>query len=407
MKQLSYPVCSLIGTIVLLTPSPYVSRAAAVEVPISSIHSASPTLVVEHRKSDQAASHDQSQQMDAVTDYPVVVGETWMIEEGVPWSELVWIQKENQEDYVAVLDRFFDAEPNIDNPGISSLWSRQQLEVYGYGHCVYCPVQHPAYPVTAASLKVGDRVFHLQGNQSFFDITEKVAWALKNAHAQTNDVWLRIAIAGGSNYTTRPIGSETIAAWQILYRDAEVGEVAALPEASLTPVSRVPDDIPSDLPVVQESSWRQQSGVVWSEPVIVHDDFNGDYLAVLDRSYESGGVFTGEYSGILTNWSSDQLAIHLYEQDDDYVSISYQCWAVGMIGLQIGEQIFYLQGENNIFSISDDLAKVLASQPSETPMLIYPRFDGELIIREIGPKTVEAWGLIYGSANVDHQDTDG
>ncbi|NER81448.1 MAG: hypothetical protein F6K42_18150 [Leptolyngbya sp. SIO1D8] len=389
----------VIGSFVLLGVPQSISLVSTFEL-FTSIYSldSNITLLADRDELEQAPSHDSLQSIDAEIDYPIVAADTWMTEKGVPWSELVMIRSEHQDDYLAVLDRFYDAESSPNHPGISSLWSRQQLQVYGYGQCIYCEVEHPAYPVSAASLKVGDRVFHLQGGDSSFVISEEVAWALKNAPPY--EVWLRIAIAGGSNYTTRPIGPNTIAAWQTLYQDAEPVEVAALPEAPTTQVSRLPDNLPADLPVIDESTWRQQSGVPWSQPLIVRDDFNGDYLAVLDRDYSSSGFFSRTTSGILTNWSADQLAVHAYEEEESYL-MSYSCWSVRQLVLQIGQQTFYLKGENNIFRISDDLASVLASQPLETPRLSYPQSNGEVITREIGPGTVEAWSVIYGTAEVE------
>lgn len=184
---------------------------------------------------------------------------------------------------------------------------------------------------------------------------------------------------------------------RVLYQDAEMMEVAALPEAPVTLVSRLPDNLSSDLPEINESTWRQQRGVSWSQLIIVRDDFEGDYLAVLDNSYSISGFFTRKVSGILTNWSADQLAIHAYEKEDDNFVLSYSCWPVEKVTLKVGEQTFSLHGENNIFPIHDELANVLASQPEETPMLTYRGLDGAIVTREIGRGTVEAWGMIYGA----------
>lgn len=130
--------------------------------------------------------------------------------------------------------------------------------------------------------------------------------------------------------------------------------------------------------------------MAWSQPVIVRDDFAGDYLAVLDRDY-SQDSWNNWSSGIITNWSADQLAIHLYEGDGR----SYACWAVNQLKLDITGQTFYLKGQNNIFPISDELAVILASAPSGTPLLSYYASEDEQVTREIGPDTVSAWSLIY------------
>jgi hypothetical protein len=113
----------------------------------------------------------------------------------------------------------------------------------------------------------------------------------------------------------------------------------------------------------------------------------------LDRAY-SENSWSGWNSGIITNWSANRLAIHLYEQQ----GASYNCWAVSQLVLQIGKQTFYLKGENNLFIINDELAKVLASQPRETPLLSYAQPDEQVVTREIGPETVAAWQIIYSLA---------
>ena len=69
--------------------------------------------------------------------------------------------------------------------------------------------------------------------------------------------------------------------------------------------------------------------------------------------------------------------------------------------LDIAGQTFYLEGQNNIFPISDELATVLASAPGEAPLLSYYQSEDELIIRKIGPDTVSAWPLIYAPRVAD------
>jgi hypothetical protein len=353
-------------------------------------------LMAERREPDRPAPRPAPRPIDPVTGYPIVNGDTWMTEPDVPWSTLVVVQSAQGDSAVAVLDRFYEEGFAADfrNPGIASQWQRDRLEVYGYGlwqtcyFAVVCDVEHPIYPVTGALLKVGDRVFPLRGKQTYFAISDQVAWALKTAPPQ--QVWLQVAIAGGSNYATRPIGAATIAAWASLYQDAEPPGVAALPEANLGPMVRLPAHLPDHLPVIEETRWRTQSDVLCSQPVIVHDDFNGDYLAVLDRAYSLDG-WSGTSTGILTNWSADAVAIHLYET----TSQSYTAWAVNQIVLELGEQTFVLTGINNRFAISDELARALASPPATAPRISYGQINGDISTRSIGAATVSVWPLIY------------
>ncbi len=191
------------------------------------------------RETNRREQQDPPRQDDPATGYPIVQEDTWVFEDDLPWSELVMVQRESQANYVAIPDRSYETGPGADlrNPGIASLWSHDRLFAVGYGiEQVYfmgfiCDTEHPVFPVSAASLKVGDQIFTLRGRRSAFEISDQIAWALKTA--EPDQVWLRVAIAGGSNYTTRPIGADTIAAFQTIYQNAEPTEVAALPETSM------------------------------------------------------------------------------------------------------------------------------------------------------------------------------
>jgi hypothetical protein len=46
-----------------------------------------------------------------------------------------------------------------------------------------------------------------------------------------------------------------------------------------------------NLPVISNTDWRSEKArIPWSTPVLVRDDFEGDYLAVLDRNYENDAL---------------------------------------------------------------------------------------------------------------------
>lgn len=396
MTRLAVLVSALAASLMVLVTAEALAQTVAQEPNFAGV---TLPLLAERREVDRETAPAPPRAIDPVTGYPIVNADTWMNEADLPWSTLVLVQSDQGDSAVAVLDRFYEEGFAADfrNPGIVSQWRRDRLEVYGYGlwqtcyFAVVCDVQHPLYPVTGASLKVGDRVFHLRGKHTSFSITDEMAWALKTA--QPNQVWLRVAIAGGSNYATRPIGPTTIASWADLYDDAEPVGVAALPEAETGSVSRLPANLPTNLPTIEEARWRTQSDVLCSQPVIVHDDFDGDYLAVLDRAY-SLDIWSDRSTGILTNWSADEVAIHLYESE----SQRYTAWAVNQLVLELGDQTFVLAGVNNRFPISDELARVLANPPDTPPQLSYEQIDGNIATRTIGAATVDAWRLIYAEA---------
>lgn len=375
-----------------------VSDAAAASRPHAVVNgpNSAATIVAERRDPIETETAPQPPEYDSSTGLPIVDADSWLTETDLPWSQLILIRDENHHSALAVLDREYEEGFAADfrNPGVISQWQRHHLEVYGYGliqTCLWgviCDVEHPIYPVSGVSLKIGEQIFDLQPRKHTYTISEEVAWALKNA--PVDEVWIRVAIAGGSNFTTRAIGTETIQAWRELYQDVEQTEVAALSDLSTARVATAAADLPTDLPVVEEARWRFQEDVPCSELVVVQDTFEGDYLAVLDRAY-SIDSWSGTSEGILTNWSRDRLAIHLFEAGPS----SYSAWAVDHITLDLDGQTFVLTGTNNTFAIEAELYNMLGGQLQSPPTITYFDQEGDRVTQEIGAETVEVWQRIY------------
>jgi hypothetical protein len=53
---------------------------------------------------------------------------------------------------------------------------------------------------------------------------------------------------------------------------------------------------------VDGATWRFNDNLPWSVPVVVKDEFNGDYVAVFDRDYQKRDLNAYE-SGLISNWS--------------------------------------------------------------------------------------------------------
>jgi hypothetical protein len=129
----------------------------------------------------------------------------------------------------------------------------------------------------------------------------RMSWpALRQASPQP--VLLRLTLAGGHDTVTHPIGEPTVKAWQVIYQDASQPVPDAL--SSLPAVAPSPPPIPSGLraalPVVEGATWRINDDLPWSVPVLVKDDFDGEYVAVFDRDYQKNDWNTHE-SGLISN----------------------------------------------------------------------------------------------------------
>ncbi|MEO0853431.1 MAG: hypothetical protein AAFY15_08015 [Cyanobacteria bacterium J06648_11] len=76
---------------------------------------------------------------------------------------------------------------------------------------------------------------------------------------------------------------------------------------------------PEGFPIVNDRDWRasvdpvrQAERIPWSRPVIVRDDFDGDYLAVIDRNFLGNFHLNGAETGVITNWSRNYIRVIVY-----------------------------------------------------------------------------------------------
>jgi hypothetical protein len=372
-------------------------------------HVTSDWLLAERQDRHEDFRQNQRPEVDPATGLRIVPGASWMVDDNIPWSEPVIIRAAPGSTYVAVLDRDFEEGPGADVrfPGVATQWSRTAIEVYGYGliqNCFYfvCNTEHPVYPVSLVQLKVDDQVFQLQGKNNRFALGDTLLQALQAA--SPDGVLIRFAIAGSGNIVTRPIGAQTIAAWQTLEQDLPTATVSpGLPMGAaatvVTVTSQLPPHLPADLPVVEGSVWRRGGGLPWSEPVIIQDEFEGDYLAVLDHDYSIYGL--SYEKGIITNWSRDRLQVLIYEGENAATS-SYQTLEVASVELTLNQQVFHLKGRLNQFPLPEAVVQSLGSPPTTSPTISYRNADGDVVTHVIGEGTVNVWPLIYSDVQADH-----
>jgi hypothetical protein len=156
-----------------------------------------------------------------------------------------------------------------------------------------------------------------------------------------------------------------------------------------------------DVPVLNKKDWRTTENVPWSRVVIVKDDFDGDYLAVLDKNYQRNG--TGSETGIISNWSQNYIRVFAYSLKRQCGLFNVVCREIdrkgletGALDVRVGEQVFNLSGKNGNYSISPELATALRNAPTgKAKIRVTLEGSGGTLTNDIGEKTVEAWKAVY------------
>lgn len=181
----------------------------------------------------------------ASSELPVVKSAALDTDLNVPWSKPVRIVDPFEGDYVGIFDRnyfsryFLDTYARIE---VVSLWSQKSARFlvtysdrdclsgqslsydqrlrYGRGlhyaslSSVGCSDFNRALKVTSLSIKIGEQVFRLEGQNSTFPVRNELATALKNSPA--GDVSIRLVGESGAVVDSR-IGKRTVEAWKAVY----------------------------------------------------------------------------------------------------------------------------------------------------------------------------------------------
>jgi hypothetical protein len=159
-----------------------------------------------------------------------------------------------------------------------------------------------------------------------------------------------------------------------------------------------------NLPVISNTDWRSEKArIPWSTPVLVRDDFEGDYLAVLDRNYENDAL-SGFETGVITNWSRRKLRIYSYDTVKSCNVLFCKKRNVAgreakKVAIKAGSQIFRLNGVDGNFELSEAVASALKNSPAgDTKIKIQFEESGVEIVSDIGKGTVAAWKTVYQDA---------
>lgn len=332
-----------------------------------------------------------------------VDGKTWMRGENIPWSTPVLVRDSQKGDYLAVFDRNYSTGLEGKQGrqiGEISNWSRHYISIYGYGlyrSCVVlvfvpvCDTKHPIFPVSTATLKIGSQMFQLEGENSLFAVDDELAYALRNAYPK--QVLLRLTLSGGGETTTKVIGAPTVKAWQVIYQDAgqpmaQTGEPVTSPPG--TTITTGGSSL-ATLPVVNGDTWRTNEHLPWSTPVLVKDEFEGDYVAVFDRDY-SKNEWNANESGLVSNWSRKHIWLHIYEVAS---GSAYSTFGVNAVDIKAGDRLFHVLSQNNRLEVTDELAQALHDAGAGKVAVSFVNREGKTISHQIGDKTISAWKTIY------------
>jgi hypothetical protein len=157
----------------------------------------------------------------------------------------------------------------------------------------------------------------------------------------------------------------------------------------------------SKLPLLRTNDWRAETNLPWSQPVVMADEFEGNYLAVFDKNFQDN-FWTGEKSGIVSNWSRKYLRIYSY--------YSVPCKGIfcqrkniinqaSQVSIKVRDNVFRLEGKSGNFNLNEGLAYALKTAPSgRTRIKILFEENGREVINDIGEGTVQAWKTVYYDA---------
>jgi hypothetical protein len=166
------------------------------------------------------------------TDYPIVESTNLDTNLNVPWSQPVRIKDTFEGESIGIFDRHYFYNRILDTNArieVVSLWSPDSIRFllaysdrdcdfdtnfYSYGIGRDCLASNAALKVTDVYLKIGDRVFRLEGKNSRFKVNNKLANALKQSPSENVNV--RLIVENGESVDSE-IGKKTVEAWKNIY----------------------------------------------------------------------------------------------------------------------------------------------------------------------------------------------
>lgn len=150
----------------------------------------------------------------------------------VPWSQPVKIVDPFEGEGVGIFDKnyFYKRLLNTNTRvQVISLWQRESIRLllaYSDRNCISgysfyptlsgrdCLATNAALNVTNLFIKIGDRVFRLQGQNGKFQVSDQLAAALKKS--PTQNVSIRLVTESGETVDSE-VGKGTVQGWKAIY----------------------------------------------------------------------------------------------------------------------------------------------------------------------------------------------
>ncbi|KAF3888351.1 MULTISPECIES: hypothetical protein [Nostocales] len=180
------------------------------------------------------AAKEDNRLAKASTELPIVKSAALGIDMNVPWSKTVLIKDPFEGNYVGIFDRhsFYKTFLNVNSKfEVISLWRKNSVRILlsyrerdcfsGYGLYPYtkisgtgCLGAKNTIKITNLYIKLGEKVFRLEGNNSTFDVSSELATALKNSPAENVDIRL---VAESGEAVDSEIGKRTVEGWKNIF----------------------------------------------------------------------------------------------------------------------------------------------------------------------------------------------
>ena len=180
---------------------------------------------------------------------------------------------------------------------------------------------------------------------------------------------------------------------------------------------QIESDSDPEFRTVDTQKWRKgKFKFPWSEVVMVEDEFEGNYIAVLDREKINNKII-GTSRGVVSEWSNKSIKVEFYTYTKDGITNLFTGKNINIIpahsiSLKIGEQIFELTGSNGTFPITEEIISAARNASAgEVKLKVLPTNDGgdglmsaayglKETVFEIKEETIDAWKVVYDNDRV-------
>ncbi len=146
----------------------------------------------------------------------------WRSGQNVPFSTPVYVKDAFDGDYLAVFDKNFSGNTFFGGTesGVISNWSRKSIKIHAYRLFVVRSFFNSSsisnvLETKLLEIKLGDRIFRIQGENGDFPVSEELARALASAPEEVTKT--RIMIKDSGQTFINDIGIDTVRSWRAVY----------------------------------------------------------------------------------------------------------------------------------------------------------------------------------------------